>query len=157
MLKETKVISTTVINCAIKDVFNFATTPCHWPEWHPTAQGVSGVTDHSLKKGEQVLEEEKFIFLKGQIRWAMNKKMAPTFWILDGIVEGIPLFRGTRVTIAYTLTAKDGQTHLKREMVYQMPNLLAEFFDALLFRSHNTKQSQRAIDRLKKVLETRLT
>ena len=38
----------------IDEVFEYITTPAHWPEWHTTALGVSGAIDHSLLPGETV-------------------------------------------------------------------------------------------------------
>ncbi len=155
MRQPTQIISTATINRSIEDVFDYGTTARHWPEWHPTAAAVSGATERSLSEGEQVLEQEKFVFLKGQIRWKMHKRSVPTLWILDGILENIPIFHGTRVTITYTLTAQSGMTVLTRDMAYRAPNAVAKFLDAIFFRHHNTRQSQRAVDRLKKALENR--
>ncbi len=155
MHKPTTVFSAALISRSPEDVFDFGTTPRHWPQWHPTARAVSGATDHPLQEGGQVLEEDKFIFLRGRIRWTLQKRSAPALWVLDGIVEGIPLFHGTKVTITYTLVPKGGRTLLNREMAYRVPNLGARILDCMLFRRHNVKQSQLAVDQLKKALEDR--
>jgi len=153
MAKDINIVNTIQIQRSTEDVFNYVTTPLYWPEWHPTPHGVSGATDHSLKTGEQVLEHVRFGFLTGNIRWIVRKSIYPTLWIFDGIVEGVPLLGGTRATITYTLSSKDGGTFFKRELIYKTQGLLADLFDFLFFKAHNIKQSQVAVDQLKIVME----
>jgi uncharacterized protein YndB with AHSA1/START domain len=153
MAKDINIVNTIHIQRSMEEVFNYVTTPAHWPEWHPTPHGVSGATDHSLKRGEQVLEHVKFGFLNGNIRWTVRESVPPRLWIFDGVVEGVPLLEGTRATITYTLSAKEGGTLFKRELIYQTQGLLADLLNFLFFKAHNIKQSQVAVSQLKAVME----
>jgi uncharacterized protein YndB with AHSA1/START domain len=49
-----RIYTSATIRWPVEVVFDYITTPGHWPEWHPSSLGVSGATDHSLAVGEQV-------------------------------------------------------------------------------------------------------
>ncbi|HYM70852.1 MAG TPA: SRPBCC family protein [bacterium] len=53
----TRIETTVLIQAPIERVFEFVTTPGHWPLWHPSSLGISGATDHSLAVGERTVEE----------------------------------------------------------------------------------------------------
>jgi uncharacterized membrane protein len=150
---ETRVTSSVDIQRPIEDVFRFGSTPRTWPQWHPTALSVSGAVDRSVREDDQILEQDRFSFLKGSIRWRVRRSTPPSGWIIDGVVEGVPLFAGTTTSITYTLTTVPGGTRLQRDMTYRIPGALARLLDRLYFRSHNVRQSQRAVERMKQLLE----
>ena len=53
----TRIVVGTNISHPIETVFDDATTPANWPEWHPASHAVSGAVDHSLLVGEEVQED----------------------------------------------------------------------------------------------------
>jgi len=153
MPKETRINSTVVIRRPVESVFRFGSTPRHWPAWHPTALSVSGTVDQPVKAGDEILERDRFSFLEGCIRWRVRHATAPTEWVIDGVVDEVPLFRGTTTSITYTLSTTDGGTRLERVMTYRVPNALGRLLDQLYFKWHNARQSQRAVERMKHLLE----
>ena len=154
MIKETRIISVVQIRRPIQDVFKFGSTPRFWPMWHPTAQSVTGAIDHPVQVGDEISEQERFAFLHGSMQWRVRESEAPTRWTIDGVLEDVPLFKGTSASVTYTLTFEDGKTHLERDMSYRVPNLLSRLLDRLYFRKHNAEQSQLAVDRMKLFLES---
>lgn len=146
----------TAITCTIhitrpaKEVFQYVTTPGHWPEWHPSSLGVSGQTHHSLDRGEQVTEEYRVAGWRGRALWVVRECDPPVRWVIEGKAE-----RGGSATIIYTLAEHDGGTTFQRELRYEMPNFLLALLDRWLFRRRIQAESQQALRNLKKVLESR--
>ena len=54
---DTRIVTVAQIQRPATVVFDYVTTPAHWPTWHPSSLGVSGAVDHSLDIGEQATEE----------------------------------------------------------------------------------------------------
>src|SRR6478735_4251189 len=50
---ETRIVSVTQIDRPAGVVFDYVTTPAHWPTWHPSSLAVSGAVDHPLDPGEE--------------------------------------------------------------------------------------------------------
>jgi hypothetical protein len=153
MHEETRIVTTVVIRRPLECVFRFGSTPRNWPARHPTALAVTGAVDQPVQAGAEILEHDRFSFLKGCIRWRVRSATAPTGWVIDGVLDEVPLFRGTTTSITYTLTPADGGTFLERIMTYRTPNALARLLDRLYFKAHNARQSQRAVERMRHLLE----
>lgn len=150
----TRIISVVEIRRFIGDVFEFGSTPRNWPTWHPTATSVSGAVDRPIQEGDRILEQDRFSFLVGCIRWKVGRVVPPSTWTIEGLVDEVPIFRGTTTTITYTLKPVPGGTRLERDMTYSVPSTLARFLDWLHFKQHNTRQSQRAVEQMKQLLES---
>lgn len=155
MPKEVLIVSSVVIRRSPQDVFDFGASPQSWPTWHPTALSVSGIVDRPVRAGEEVFEQDRFAFLKGSIHWKVRHATAPTGWSYDGIVSGVPLAAGTRTSVTYVLSPAEGGTRLERTMTYSIPGAMGRFLDWLYFKGHNARQSQRAVETLKRLLEKR--
>jgi hypothetical protein len=153
MPAETLVVSTVLIDCSPEEVFAFGSTPQTWPTWHPTALSVSGATGRPVRAGDEIFEEDRFSFLRGNISWRVREATPSSGWVIDGVVGGVPLFGGTITSIRYTLTRVGASTRLERVMTYRVPNALARLLDLVYFRRHNVRQSQRAVERMKALLE----
>lgn len=133
----------------IEVVYDYVTTPASWPRWHPSSEGVSGDADHSLLVGEQVTEAFFVAGRRGTVVWTVAERVRPTLWVIDGtITTGVG--GGGRIT--YRFTSRGGGTYFAREFVYAMPNLLLAALDALVLRRRVTKESERALVKLREVL-----
>ena len=131
----------------IDEVFEYITTPDHWPDWHTTALGVSGATNHSLLLGETVAEEVKVAGRRSQAEWTVTAREAPTRWAVEGEVAG-----GGKAVITYTLEPTATGTRFGREVVYELPALLA-LVDGLLVRPRLEGEADESLKRLKDKLE----
>jgi uncharacterized protein YndB with AHSA1/START domain len=146
----TRIISTTTIQRPIEEVYDYVTTPGHWPEWHPSSLAVMGATDHSLAVGEQVTERFLVAGWRGEVVWVVREREAPRRWAIDGrITTG----GGGSGAVTYTLTPHAGATEFTREFTYPLPNLLFAALDALVIRRRITAESAEALRRLKRHLE----
>ena len=131
-------------------VFDFVTTPEHWPRWHPSSVAVRGATDHSLQIGEQVSEDFVVAGRRGTVTWTVIARDAPRHWAIEGIVAG-----GGRGTITYTLAPEARGTLFEREFQYSMPNPIYALLDLLVVRRRIRAESTRALHNLARVLEAR--
>jgi len=146
----TRIYTTAQIHTSTDRVFDYATTPGNWPEWHPSSLGVGGATDHSLEPGEQVTEEFQVAGRRGRVVWTVRERVAPRRWVIDGRVEG-----GGGGTITYTATPHADGTTFEREFVYTVPNPLLRLLDRLVLRRRIEAESAEALRRLKDLLERR--
>ncbi|HLY32788.1 MAG TPA: SRPBCC family protein [Ktedonobacterales bacterium] len=145
----TRITSSISINAPIETVFDYVTTPGHWPEWHPSSVSVTGATNHSLAVGEQV--EEAFLVAgrRGRVIWTVTERNAPRRWVINGKILDSP--GGGVITYALTPTA-DGVA-FDREFVYPTPNLLYALIDFVYIRSRIRAESAQAVQQLKRILE----
>jgi uncharacterized protein YndB with AHSA1/START domain len=141
-------ISTPVqIPLPVQIVFEYVTTPGHWPEWHPSSLGVSGATDHSLEIGEQVTEEFLVAGRRGQAIWTVIERVVPSRWVIEGEVNG----RKSGI-VRYTLAPQGNGTSFQREFVYSMPNFLFGLLDRFVLRRRIEAESKQAVQQLRSAL-----
>jgi uncharacterized protein YndB with AHSA1/START domain len=129
-------------------VFDFVTTPGSWPRWHPSSIGVTGVTDHPLRVGEQVTEEFSVAGRRGRATWTVKARDAARRWVIEARPE-----EGGSAVITYTLTAQGKGTRFQRELAYTMPGPLWALLDLLVIRRRIRAESAQALRRLKTLLE----
>ena len=140
----TRIYTAATIRRPAEVVYDYVTTPGHWPEWHPSSLGVSGATDHSLAVGEQVTERFNVAGRQGTVVWTVREREAPRHWVIEGSIVG-----GTGGgTVAYRLTPRDGATFFEREFVYPVPGLVLRLLDALIVRRRIQAESAAALRRL---------
>ncbi|MHB9834236.1 SRPBCC family protein [Paraburkholderia terrae] len=132
-------------------VFDYVTTPAHWPAWHPSSLSVTGATDHSLGIGEQTTEEFRVAGRRGEVVWTVVERKRPEKWTIDGTIEGRPAG-----TVSYALTPDtngNGGTEFERTFTYRSPTLWFALLNAVLLRAKIQAESDEAVDRLKDILE----
>jgi uncharacterized protein YndB with AHSA1/START domain len=144
----TTIVTNAVIQRPMAQVYEYVTTPRHWPVWHLSSLGLSGATDHSLQVGEEVTEHFRVAWRKGSVTWKVIARDAPTRWAISGRVAG-----GGHGTITYTLSPLADGTTFRREFVYTMPNRFAELLDRLFVRHRIETESADAVARLVCALE----
>jgi uncharacterized protein YndB with AHSA1/START domain len=131
------------------DVFDYATTPRHWPEWHPSSLGVTGAIDHSMEVGESCSERFVVAGRRGSCVWTARERIPGRRWMIDADTQG------GHATIAYALEPDGaGGTRFVRLLEYRMPNVLLAALDALVLRRRIRAESQEALRRLKRRLES---
>jgi uncharacterized protein YndB with AHSA1/START domain len=132
------------------DVFEYVTTPGHWPQWHPSSITVSGTTDHSLLEGEECTEDYVVAGRRGVCVWRVLERDAPRKWTISASPTG-----GGSATIVYTLSQAGDGTRFLRSMTYDMPNWFLRIIDAMFLRKRIHAESEEAVARLKATLENR--
>ncbi|MEM5437667.1 SRPBCC family protein [Paraburkholderia diazotrophica] len=141
-------------------VFDYVTTPAHWPAWHPSSLSVTGATDHSLVVGEQTTEEFRVAGRRGRVVWTVVARNRPYKWTIEGTIEGRPAGM-----VNYTMTPDTNGTNgtngangangtrFERTFIYRSPTLWFALLNAVLLREKIQAESDEAVERLKKTLE----
>lgn len=145
----TRIYTTATIACLIETLYDYVTTPAHWPEWHPSSLGVSAGADHSLLVGEQVIERFLVAGRRGSVVWTVREREAPHRWVIVGAIEG----SSGGGTITYALSQRPGDTFFEREFIYAAPNAFFATLDALIVRRRIQAESEEATRRLKARME----
>lgn len=130
-------------------VFDYVTTPSHWPQWHPSSIAVSGATDHPLQIGEQVQEEFVVAGRRGRVTWQVAQREPAQRWRIDGLIDG-----HLAGSVTYTLTAQGDGSHFVREFSYPSRNLFFAIVNWLTLRERIEAESAQALARLKLELES---
>src|SRR5690242_17223576 len=98
----TRIYTKATIHCPAETVFEYVTTPGHWPEWHPSSLAVTGATDHSLEPGEQVEETFQVAGRRGRVVWTVSERDAPRRWVITGKI----LNSASGGIVSYALTPR---------------------------------------------------
>ncbi|MGF6970141.1 uncharacterized protein YndB with AHSA1/START domain [Paraburkholderia sp. WC7.3g] len=145
----TKIVTGISIERPDAVVFDYVTTPSHWPDWHPSSLSVTGATDHSLSVGEQVTEEFRVAGRRGSVVWTVAARDRPRKWVIVGTIDG-----KSAGTVSYTLAPAASGTRFEREFVYRAPSLWFEAVNVIFVRARIQQESDEAVARLKQGLET---
>lgn len=146
---DTRIVSIADIRRAPSAVFEFVTTPAHWPAWHPSSLSVEGEIDHSLEVGEQVVEEFRVAGRRGRVVWTVRARSYPVRWSIDGVIDG-----RAAGTVTYTLTPVSNGTRFVREFTYPAPSLWFALVNWIVVKGTIQSESDEAVTRLKRLLES---
>ncbi|SAK90160.1 Polyketide cyclase / dehydrase and lipid transport [Caballeronia pedi] len=146
---ETRIVSVVEIRRAPSVVFDFVTTPAHWPAWHPSSLSVQGKVDHPLDVGEQVVEAFRVAGRRGRVVWTVSDKAYPARWSIDGVIDG-----RAAGTVTYALTPEEKGTRFVREFTYRAPSLWFALVNRIVLKGMIQSESDEAVTRLKRLLES---
>lgn len=145
---DTHIITVASIQRPPPVVFDYVTTPAHWPVWHPSSLSVSGSVDHPLDLGEQVTEEFKVAGRRGRVVWTVLAREPPNKWTIEGKIDGRPAG-----TVTYSLIPTASGTRFEREFTYRAPSLWFAIINWSILRARIQLESDTAVLRLKDRLE----
>jgi hypothetical protein len=149
-LPDTRIVSVAEIRRAPSDVFEFVTTPAHWPAWHPSSLSVQGEIDHPLEVDEQVIEEFRVAGRRGRVVWTVSARSYPVRWSIDGVIDG-----RAAGTVTYVLTPVANGTRFVREFTYRAPSLWFALVNWIVLKGTIQSESDEAVTRLKRLLESK--
>lgn len=134
-----------LIHKPIATVFEYATTPGNWPQYHPNSLGVSGVTDRSVLVGDVTREHAILMGRAGEGDWRVVGRDAPhmVMWTISN--------PGFKASLLYAFERKPSGTQFTRILSYDTPDL-PEATKAK-FEQFMSDESEKAVQNLKKVLE----
>lgn len=129
-------------------IFEFVTNASLWHSWHPATASVSDTPPRSLKIGERVTESIRVGRFRFSATWTVLACEPPALWVI-ATATGQGESR-----IVYELRS-DGEalTRFFRTLSYRSLKWPWKMFDNNLTRSALTKQSERALANLKRVME----
>lgn len=144
-------VSTTItLRCPPSELFEFVTTPAHWPAWHPSSLGVDAAADHPLRLGERCEERFRIAGSTGLAVWTVRAYDPPRMWQIVAEVLGS---RGGGGTITYMLEPRGTGTRFQRVFIYARPTRVPALLNSLVLRPIIIVDSWRALHRLRHVVE----
>jgi uncharacterized protein YndB with AHSA1/START domain len=145
---DTRIVTVASIQRPPSVVFDYVTTPAHWPVWHPSSLAVSGSVDHSLDVGEQVTEEFRVAGRRGRVVWTVAARVRPSKWVIAGKIDG-----RSAGTVTYSLTSSVSGTRFERDFTYRAPSLWFAILNWSVLRARIQSESDTAVLQLKRLVE----
>jgi uncharacterized protein YndB with AHSA1/START domain len=129
------------------EIFEFVTNASLWHHWHPATESVQAAS-RPLRVGDQATEAIRAGRRRFSATWTVLACEPPALWV----ISASPPDGDAR--IVYELRSDGGElTRFFRTLAYRSRRWPWTMFDRNLIRSTLTKQSERALANLKRVLE----
>ena len=129
-------------------VYDYATTPGRWPEWHPSSLRLGPGADRPLPAGARFQEDVRAGGREGQLFWIVRRSDAPQRWVADAQASN-----GAQLTLTYTMTPDGDGTLFERTLCYELPGFWLRLANRLLLRRRIEKESAESLRQLKQALE----
>jgi uncharacterized protein YndB with AHSA1/START domain len=129
-------------------VFDHVTDPSKWLTWHPATVSVTETHDRPLTSGESVVETFTVMGLTRVAKWTVVACTRPTSWVIETESE----YGAARIT--YTLTPTESGCRFHRAIDYHAKQLPWRLFNGNVTKLALSLQTKRALQNLKRVLET---
>ena len=141
--------SAVLIRRPVAAVFDFATNASFWTAWHPATAAVSATPRRPLVTGDTVTEAIRIGLLRFDAVWTVLACERPTLWVIATRA------RTGDARIVYSLRADEdaGPTRMIRTLQYRSRPWPLTLFDSNAARWTLERQSDQALDNLKRVLE----
>jgi uncharacterized protein YndB with AHSA1/START domain len=144
-----RTINTVHIARPLAVVFDYATTPKHWPQYHPNSLGVSGVTERPVQLGDVTRERASLMGREIEGDWKVVEHAPP-----QKVVWDIQSADGqSSMRLMYAFEEKDGGTQFTRDLEFHVAAIAGTPLEEV-FANYMRGESEKAVQNLKKVMET---
>jgi len=140
------IVNTILINGPLEPIFDLVTTTRFWPQWHPATVGVGGVTERPFGLGEVIRERAQIGPRLYEGNWTVIEHSRPTRAVLKG--------ESGRIQITYSFQSPGQAIEFKRELEFQAEDFSASAADPKVLEKLMYEQSERALGKLKELIET---
>lgn len=146
----TRIYNSIVVARTAKSVFDYATTPARWPEWHPSSLKIYGDAAHSLNRGETFEEDVRAGGRNGHLVWRIVERQPHRLWTAQAHVDN-----GASLTLTYQVSPDGDGALFERTLSYKLPNVFLRILNKLILRRRIERESAESLARLKTVLESK--
>ncbi|BBB68959.1 hypothetical protein UNDYM_4706 [Undibacterium sp. YM2] len=132
----------------IRQVFDYACTPTHWPDWHPSSLKL--YMDHAgiATSGTRFEEDVRAGGRTGHLVWTVIEYLEQYRWTGQATVDN-----GASLTVSYQFSATPAGTLFERHLHYDLPNTLLNILNFLILRRRIAEESALSLRQLQTVLE----
>lgn len=131
------------------EVFEFVSTPAYWSRWHPATRLVRDAPERPMVLGETLLEHFSVAGRRLKARWTVCVCEPHKRWaIATDTPHGV-------ARITYQISAEGTGCRFERKLQFRSKFWLWRLLDSNLTRWVLEHQSDRALRRLKALLEAR--
>lgn len=149
---ETIITGEVDIRRPIDVVFDYVTTPKHWPTWYPLTAKIEGSVESSLEPQNTCTETvctailKKIFCLRSIFTWSVVEKTRPTLFIFNVKTQ-------SEGRITYRFEQNGEYTIWKRELIYTPGNFFWSIANKLLVEQKIREASAQALHNVKNILE----
>jgi len=137
------------IACAPAQVYDYASTPALWPEWHPASLRLEPGADRPLTLGETFEEDIKTAGRDDHLSWKVTECEPGRIWAARAISRN----HGARIFVRYRFAASNGGTAFQRELEYELPNVWLRLLNLVLLSRRIDAESRLSLQQLKQRAE----
>ncbi|BBB63014.1 hypothetical protein UNDKW_4741 [Undibacterium sp. KW1] len=132
----------------VRQVFDYACSPTHWPDWHPPSLKL--YMDHAgiATSGTRFEEDVRAGGRTGHLVWTVTECQDLQRWTGQATVDN-----GARLTVSYQFSAAPAGTLFERHLHYDLPNPLLNILNFLILRRRIAEESALSLRQLQAVLE----
>jgi len=131
----------------VEQVFDYASTPARWPEWHPSSLRLEPGAEQPLPAGARFEEDISAGGRKAHLSWTVLECQRPHVWIAKAQADN-----GVTLRLEYRLTAEGGGTAFTRLLSYELPSLLLKLYNWVLGQRRIHRESVLSLHQLRDVL-----
>jgi len=128
-------------------VFDFVTTPALWHSWHPATVEVRRVPQRPLGQGERALEVIAVGRRRHEAEWLVRECVPPKLWEITTETQN------GAARIVYRCEPTDTGCHFHRTLEFRSRRWPWRALDSTLTRWLLIRQSARALENLRRLLE----
>jgi hypothetical protein len=145
-----KVINSIEINGHLDHIFDLVTTTKYWPQWHPATVGVDGLTERPFTLHDQIIERAQIGPHLYEGTWTVVAWERP----LQAKLQGT----SNRIFITYSFQqVSENVTEFRRQLEYYPADFAASAPDPIQLAQLMHSQSQKALEKLKQLVEDLLS
>ena len=140
----------------VQQVFDYACTPAHWPDWHPSSLKLytRNVSDNAgdnagiAKRGARFEEDVRAGGRTGHLVWTVTEYTEQRSWTGQATVDN-----GANLTVSYHVSATPTGTLFERHLHYDLPGFVLKILNFLVLRRRIAAESALSLQRLQDVLQ----
>ena len=142
-----KIVNSIEINGGLETIFDLVTTTKYWPQWHPATVGVDGVIERPFTLNDQIIERAQIGSHLYEGTWTVVEWERPYQAKLQG--------GSGRINIIYSFQETAPNTvEYRRQLEYYPADFAASAPDPIQLTQLMHAQSQKALEKLKQLVET---
>ncbi|MCH8619617.1 SRPBCC family protein [Undibacterium sp. TS12] len=132
----------------VQQVFDYACTPTHWPDWHPSSLKLYTKNAGIAKKGARFEEDVRAGGRTGHLVWTVTEYTEQRSWTGQATVDN-----GANLTVIYHVSATPTGTLFERHLHYDLPGFVLKILNLLVLRRRIVAESALSLQRLQDVLQ----
>jgi len=134
--------------------YDYLTTLRNWPRWYPGAVRMEGQIDVPSAVGDTVTEHVRTLGVAGKLHWNTIESVRPCRFVIETTSVDMPLMRGARLRITYSLeqpSGPAGSTRMVRSLDYEFTGL-ARFLARAYLHKHFQRKADLALAKLRELV-----
>lgn len=144
----TQIYNAVLIQRPVAEVFRYACTPAHWPDWHPSSLKLYGPVASIATAGTRFEEDVRAGGRTGHLCWTVVDYVDGQLWTGRASADN-----GASLSVSYKLSVAEGGTLFERHLAYELSSPVLKFLNIFLLRRRIERESEESLQRLQRLLQ----